>query len=465
MIDFPTLKSPETGLNNISGAGSSNGTNQSKGIGFMDVLRNSISEKDKSEYTVHSDTDKKKLKNDDPISNETKIKHNVESTDKNTEDRKTSSCEVKKNESEENSGKKSSIKKIKEKSSDHDEKHTAKISEEDKSDIIKTLELTKSKKTDTIDPADVDGLLQAVENLISMLKTDGESDNKISLKELSEIKKTLLNLKKNRKNLHFSDKNLLKNTISKLESLLSGIDLKNSNTHADIKEQLVLVNSLIEKLSPKKSRNHQQRADVKTAEAADAGKNGTNLNKAIIDSVKTFPDDGQKFSGNEGGSENRNSFSLNTTGKTAAGSSGRNFNSGAPDFKSQLSDMINNAKISVKNSKNASFSVKLFPKTLGSLNLSLGLDQGMIHGKFMVDNIQARDLLMENLSNIKQQLEDAGLTVGEFQVDVRDQKESFNRDNNENKNRPSFSNDSIIVTNEYESNSMALHTGEINMVI
>ena len=97
-------------------------------------------------------------------------------------------------------------------------------------------------------------------------------------------------------------------------------------------------------------------------------------------------------------------------------------------FMDQVGQIIENAKVVVRDSRNGSFSVRLHPRELGSMNISLSLENGVVHGKFLVETQEAKDLLTGSLDQIKQQLSDAGIPVGEFQVNVNDRRGRMLRD-------------------------------------
>jgi flagellar hook-length control protein FliK len=135
-------------------------------------------------------------------------------------------------------------------------------------------------------------------------------------------------------------------------------------------------------------------------------------------------------------------------------------------FMENMNQVIENAKVVVRDSRNGSFSVRLHPRDLGTLNVSLGLENGVVHGKFLVESPEAKDLLMSTMDQIKRQLADAGIAVGEFQVDVNDRRGRMLRDAEEERGiavSPAGRREEIAV--EYESNSKSFHDGHINLVI
>ncbi len=92
-------------------------------------------------------------------------------------------------------------------------------------------------------------------------------------------------------------------------------------------------------------------------------------------------------------------------------------------FGEQLQQVMENAKVFIRDSRNGSFSLQMHPESLGKVNVSLGLDHGVLSGRFLVESNEARDLLLENIDQLKEKLAEAGVSVGEFNVNVRDHRE------------------------------------------
>ena len=135
-------------------------------------------------------------------------------------------------------------------------------------------------------------------------------------------------------------------------------------------------------------------------------------------------------------------------------------------FMEQMGQIIDNAKVVVRDSRNGSFSVRLHPRELGRMNVSLGLENGIVHGKFLVESREAKDLLMGSLDQIKQDLSDAGIAVGEFHVDVDDRRGRMLRDTDDESDvfvTPVERREEIAAG--FESNSKSYHDGHINLVI
>ena len=139
-----------------------------------------------------------------------------------------------------------------------------------------------------------------------------------------------------------------------------------------------------------------------------------------------------------------------------------------PEFRQSLQEIMDKAKVTVKDSSNGSFTVKLFPKDLGNVNVNLVLENGIVHGKFLVDNNDVRNALLASLDSLREQLEQSGVSVGEFSVNVKDggERSFYNNDD-----RPGFStlpgsgNEVAAAAGIYDSTSYMNHNGSINMII
>jgi flagellar hook-length control protein FliK len=139
-----------------------------------------------------------------------------------------------------------------------------------------------------------------------------------------------------------------------------------------------------------------------------------------------------------------------------------------PDFKENLQEIIDKAKVTVRDGRNGTFTVRLNPQELGNVNVNLVMENGVITGKFLVDNEDVKSLLLSNLNDLKLQMEEAGIAVGEFSVNVDDQREKYLKQKDDEELRallyPKSDKEVIAAAEQYNSNSAA-HTGHINMVI
>lgn len=138
------------------------------------------------------------------------------------------------------------------------------------------------------------------------------------------------------------------------------------------------------------------------------------------------------------------------------------------DFKENLQEIIDKGKVTVRDGRNGTFTVKLNPQELGNVNVHLIMENGVITGKFLVDNDDVKAMLLNNLNELKYQFEEAGISVGEFSVNVNDQREKYLKQNDdENIKSVSFINsdrDIIAAADQYTTGTEA-EIGHINMVI
>ncbi len=198
----------------------------------------------------------------------------------------------------------------------------------------------------------------------------------------------------------------------------------------------------------------------------------TGQNKPSPDKIETLlsqirPEGGENQKGDQGHGSQSNQGMGMQFGKqsTAARSQSAQAMTGrSAAFREQLDSIIQNARVVVKDGRNGTMTLKLYPRELGTVNVNLGLEQGVINGRFMVDNQDARNLLMENLSHIRDQLMEAGISVGEFQVDVNDPRGQLSSEESE---IPVYAvpGDAGEVHAEYEYNEQPVHTGAINVII
>ena len=136
------------------------------------------------------------------------------------------------------------------------------------------------------------------------------------------------------------------------------------------------------------------------------------------------------------------------------------------NFQEQLQSLLDNAKVYVKDGKNGSFHVNLYPKSLGSVSMNLGLEHGILNGRFLVENAEVKETLLQNFDNIKQQLEESGITVGEFHVNVRGERGKHSEElQKEVVNYKSLFSENEEIIAVYETNTTSYHKGSINMVI
>lgn len=320
---------------------------------------------------------------------------------------------------------------------------------------------------DTVSREDLREILKKMLSNITLLNTllgdyekNGEiGDIRASLKKLQEH----LTHNKSRNNAN----TLLETALSHLRSLLKKIEeipylQKNAKlltTISNLKRELLNASKVLSEYYGKTERENGP---------GRAGFEASDINKMRNEILLSGNSSGDKKQDNTAsGNDNARlgfQFFKNST------SSFRNANSTVSGnvhtrnaFNEQLQTILQNARIVVRDSRNGSFSIRLYPESLGRVNINLGLEQGVLNGRFLVDSMDSKNLLLENISTIREQLQDAGISVGEFQVNVRDGGERlFDAD----ENMPSHSYyDAADSSSEYETISTHLHDGTIDMII
>jgi len=129
----------------------------------------------------------------------------------------------------------------------------------------------------------------------------------------------------------------------------------------------------------------------------------------------------------------------------------------------QFESIMNNARVVVRDGKNGSFIMNLYPESLGRVNVNLGLEDGVIVGRFLVDTGEARDMMVENLDQLRTVMENAGIQVGSFQVNVRGERERLVRELQESlagrgRREP------VEARRDYEIQSHRAHDGALDVI-
>ena len=135
-----------------------------------------------------------------------------------------------------------------------------------------------------------------------------------------------------------------------------------------------------------------------------------------------------------------------------------------PLFEEQLQSLVRNARVVVQDAKNGSFQMRLYPESLSRVNVSLGLEQGTITGRFLVETVEARQALVEQLADIRERLAESGISVGEFQVNVRGDERHTRQSAREGLRLPD-SGAPVEAGGKYEMQAVRRHDGYIDVTI
>jgi flagellar hook-length control protein FliK len=134
-------------------------------------------------------------------------------------------------------------------------------------------------------------------------------------------------------------------------------------------------------------------------------------------------------------------------------------------FADKLDEIISQAKITTRDGKNGQISMKMFPESLGSVNVNLGLENGVLTAKFLVENTEAKDALTANLAMLKDTLSNEGIAVGSFQVDVRGDGRFLAEEREPNEPVHYMPHEAKEAELEYNLRQSSTHNGRIDLVI
>lgn len=89
------------------------------------------------------------------------------------------------------------------------------------------------------------------------------------------------------------------------------------------------------------------------------------------------------------------------------------------NLQQQIDQLLQKAKVIIRENGNAQLSTKLNPEHLGEISVKLTLVNGKLKGKFTVDNNQVQKELHEKIGQIFADLKNDGFIVDSFQVDIK----------------------------------------------
>lgn len=177
---------------------------------------------------------------------------------------------------------------------------------------------------------------------------------------------------------------------------------------------------------------------------------------------KTFNSEQGSDRGREG--FNNENFQTNIKNASMKGAAAKT-TTAQRSFQQQFNEIVQRAQVVVKDSRNGAFNMKLYPRQLGSVTVNLGLEQGVLTGRFLVESGDAKNLLMENLDAVREHLEEAGVEVGAFEVNVRDQHQAHS--DRDDLPEAAFKQGADLKEEhaQYDISAAPVHNGAINVVI
>lgn len=457
---------------------------QSGVLSFSETLKSSISRnRDENKQVTEANSESQKCfenkSNTENIKPEDKAVENKINSQKDLGKKKEKTGETKDVHDETSPDKSSSLKNLTEDLSD---------------DKVKKLKLYKDIPEDLIN-----ALISAIESELNHSETKDllnlDSAKSINIEELlSSLKE--INLKESGINIDKSVLDKIQNLLSEFaendKSKISKKDLKNIKNTLDkiLKENSKPADSFKDISTENKKSEKELSENIETARFTKSkskdNSTASSLNKisdkndinADAKSNKTVPSETLNIkTTNTGNSEN--SFNFNgrdDSSNSALNKSNTNFTKleqqspkGAL-FKQQFNDILNKANLTVRDNGSSKMVMKMFPEKLGHLNVTLGMENGILTGRFLVDSPEARDLLMNDLELLKSKLAEQGVGVGSFEVNVKSGKKQFSANQNEDENnlKINYLNEKDIneeYIDVYEINENDYRSGYLNMVI
>jgi flagellar hook-length control protein FliK len=321
----------------------------------------------------------------------------------------------------------------------------------------RTRQKQKEKKTGD---ADMHDLQEGLHRMIDILKGKEQPEMRAIKASAQEVHDLLRDSKMN------PDRGLLKKSLDKLASL---IDAFAGRTQAGKSEHLAGamagIKGLVKKIKPGEEKNQARRHGEAAETAAPAVKDIMAKMESLLDGVRGDGTNQKSGSHHQGNSTTFNfgAAKVDMTARQADLSEASPRNS---VFRENLESIIQNARVVVKDGRNGSFSVRLHPEELGTVSINLKLREGVVQGSFLVETREARDLIAGSLDYIRQQLHDAGIMVGEFHVNVNDQRGRMLYDRSDDRSAViAPSEQSVEIESEYMANTIPYHNGQINLVI
>lgn len=102
----------------------------------------------------------------------------------------------------------------------------------------------------------------------------------------------------------------------------------------------------------------------------------------------------------------------------------------SPLMQKQFEAIMQRARLNIKENGNARFSTSMYPAELGKVSVYLSMTDGVLSGRFTVENDLVRAQLMEHLHNLSETLQQEGFNLAGFEVDVNDgSRQAFTQDN------------------------------------
>ncbi|GEM_PF-1464398 len=113
---------------------------------------------------------------------------------------------------------------------------------------------------------------------------------------------------------------------------------------------------------------------------------------------------------------NRSEWQLSTTGVRRSPVDGSR-------FQETFEQIVDQARLNLKNRQEGTMEIKLRPEYLGGLRMRVALEEGQLRAHFQVENHLARDILENNMGNLRDSLSREGFTFDDVDVNVQSDSE------------------------------------------
>lgn len=111
------------------------------------------------------------------------------------------------------------------------------------------------------------------------------------------------------------------------------------------------------------------------------------------------------------------------------------------DIQQNFQNLIRSARVSILENGKTEASIRMNPKDLGQMSLSISTDKDIVRGKLLVESDAVKQQLVAELANLKQDLKANGLELESLVIEVKEREEAFafNQDSDKNgRNENSF---------------------------
>ncbi|AXR60731.1 flagellar hook-length control protein FliK [Leptospira mayottensis] len=271
------------------------------------------------------------------------------------------------------------------------------------------------------DPKEIQSRTSKKESLVREVESKLSESNKV-ISEISKFNET--NIKEFQENgKGFSNK----------EISFKGVD----ETKTEVSKELILD---LEKWKIDKDKKTDSYANLKTS-----GKE--EIKTAILSqfSENSSGRSGQEQSFRSGGGDSYSSLvkgigtptvsgrELNTLGKDFSISKETNVLS-KRDIQQNFQNLIRSARVQILENGRTEASIRMNPKDLGQMSLSISTDKDVVRGKLLVESDSVKQQLVAELASLKQDLKSNGLELESLVIEVKEREEAFAFNDESDKN-------------------------------